>query len=130
MSVNPVTNDLNSSQFLKLMPSAAQEQQDPKVVPEKKPAVDPSSQSNNPNSVINDKISIETSPLKETPKNSSTKAPVGVVSHVVVSYNQQGEIRTKFVDSRNNVVYQIPSEMVAKIEDLMMKPNTSTDIKG
>jgi hypothetical protein len=56
--------------------------------------------------------------------------PAGVVSHVVVSYNLKGEMRTKFEDSRNNVVYQIPSEMVAKVQDLMTMKNTSTNIKG
>ena len=56
--------------------------------------------------------------------------PAGVASHVVISYNPQGKIRTKFVDSRNNVVYQIPSEMVAKLEDQMQKPETSTSVKG
>lgn len=41
-----------------------------------------------------------------------------VMSHVVASYNQQGKVRIKFMDSSNNVVYQIPTEMVAKMEDL------------
>jgi hypothetical protein len=71
--------------------------------------------------------------LKQTPTPTAAKSdnkPAGVVSHVVVAYNQQGKTRIKFMDNRNNVVYQIPSEMVAKIEDLMMKPETSTDVKG
>lgn len=63
-----------------------------------------------------------------TPPN--TSEPAGVASHVVISYNQQGKMRTKFEDSRNNVVYQIPSEMVAKMEDQMLKPETSTSVKG
>jgi hypothetical protein len=54
--------------------------------------------------------------------------PAGVVSHVVESYNLKGELRTKFLDSRNNVVYQVPSQMVAKIQDLMIKSNKSADI--
>ena len=56
--------------------------------------------------------------------------PAGVVSHVVVSYNQQGKLRTKFEDSRNNVVYQLPSEMTAKLEDRLLSSNSSTDIKA
>ena len=55
---------------------------------------------------------------------------VRAMSHVVESYNQQGKVRIKFVDSHNNVIYQIPSEMVAKIEDQMMKPETFADTKG
>lgn len=61
--------------------------------------------------------------------NIDTKA-AGVVSHVVVTYNPQGKMRTKFLDSRNNVVYQVPPEMLAKMEDLMMKMEISTNIKG
>ena len=56
--------------------------------------------------------------------------PAGVVSHVVVSYNQQGKLRTKFVDSRNNVVYQLPSEMTAKLEDQLLAANSSTNVKA
>lgn len=60
----------------------------------------------------------------------SDKNPVRAMSHVVESYNLHGKVRTKFMDSKNNVIYQIPSEMVAKMEDQMMKPETSTDVKG
>jgi hypothetical protein len=58
------------------------------------------------------------------------KKPVRAMSHVVKVYNLQGEERTKFMDSHNDVVYQIPSEMVAKLEDQMMKPETSANTKG
>jgi hypothetical protein len=54
----------------------------------------------------------------------------GAASHVVVTYNPQGKMRTKFLDSRNNIVYQVPPEMLARMEDLMMNPETSTNIKG
>lgn len=60
----------------------------------------------------------------------SSNQPAGIVSHVVESYNQYGKVRVKFMDSRNNVVYQTPSEMVAKIEDQMKTPNTSANVKG
>ena len=60
----------------------------------------------------------------------SSNQPAGIVSHVVESYNQYGKVRVKFMDSRNNVVYQTPSEMVAKIEDQMKAPNTSANVKG
>jgi len=64
------------------------------------------------------------------PKQQVASEPAGVVSHVVQSYNQQGKLRTKFEDSRNNVVYQIPSEMTAKLEDQLLAPNSSTDVKA
>ena len=62
--------------------------------------------------------------------NESSKKPVRTMSHVVEVYNLQGKVRTKFMDSNNNVIYQIPTEMVAKMEDQMVKPETSTSIKG
>lgn len=62
--------------------------------------------------------------------NENDRKPAGVVSHVVVSYNLRGEMRTKFEDSRNNVVYQVPSVMVAKMQDLMMSMNVTTNVEG
>lgn len=82
---------------------------------------------------------IQISPTeKQTPKKASvvTKAVVanssasGSPSHVLVTYNPQGKKRTKFLDSRNDVVYQVPPEMLAKLQDLMMKPETSANIRG
>jgi hypothetical protein len=52
------------------------------------------------------------------------------MSHVVEVYNTQGKKRLKFMDNRNNVIYQVPSEAVAKMEDLMMKPDASTSQNG
>lgn len=69
---------------------------------------------------------------KQSPvaRDESDKKPARVMNHVIESYNQQGKVRIKFMDNNNNVIYQIPSEMVAKIEDQMMKPETFADIKG
>jgi len=78
---------------------------------------------------VKDKVSISSKPTPVAKVEKDSK-PAGVVSHVVESYNLKGEVRTKFLDSRNNVVYQVPSEMVAKIQDLMMKTNTTADING
>jgi hypothetical protein len=52
------------------------------------------------------------------------------MSHVVEVYNTQGKKRLKFMDNRNNVIYQVPSEAVAKMEDLMLKPDASTSQNG
>lgn len=51
-----------------------------------------------------------------------------VMSHMIEKYNYKGMLRIRFVDSKNNVIYQIPSEMVARTEDLMSKPGTSISI--
>lgn len=67
---------------------------------------------------------------KSDPENTKSKNSAREMSHVLVVYNPQGKLRTKFMDSNNNVIYQIPSEMVAKMEDQMMKLDTSTNIKG
>ncbi|MDD2852711.1 MAG: hypothetical protein PHY09_12545 [Desulfuromonadaceae bacterium] len=58
------------------------------------------------------------------------KQPERAISHVIETYNQYGDVRTKFVDSKNNVIYQIPSEMVAKMEDLLGKSDNTTNVKG
>jgi hypothetical protein len=52
------------------------------------------------------------------------------MSHVIEVYNTQGKKRLKFMDNRNNVIYQVPSEAVAKMEDLMLKPDASTSKNG
>lgn len=62
--------------------------------------------------------------------NESDNKPVRAMSHMVESYNQHGKVRIKFMDSNNSVIYQIPTEMVAKMEDQMLKPETSANIKG
>jgi hypothetical protein len=62
--------------------------------------------------------------------NKNSGEPAGVVNHVVVSYNQQGKMRTKFEDSRNNVVYQLPSEAAAKLEDQISSSSRFTSVKG
>lgn len=56
------------------------------------------------------------------------KQQVRVMNHVVQTYNLHGKVRTKFMDSNNNVIYQIPAEMVAKTEDLMKtEPAANTE---
>jgi len=80
------------------------------------------------NKVTSEKSAASKSAITTASDNSSPSA--GTVSHVVISYNQHGKLRTKFVDSRNNVVYQIPSEMVTKLEDQMLTSNSSTNVKA
>lgn len=73
---------------------------------------------------------VESTLLTDKKARENRTKPPGVVHHVVVSYNQFGKVRTKFMDSRNNVVYQVPSELVARVEDLMLKPENSTNTTG
>ncbi|MDD2308163.1 MAG: hypothetical protein PHH91_01100 [Desulfuromonadaceae bacterium] len=91
----------------------------------------PSSQTEPPNVVV--KADNKIFPAnKQAPDAGIEKlnTPVRAMSHVVESYNQQGKVRIKFMDSSNNVVYQIPTEMVAKMEDQMLKPETAADVEG
>ncbi len=60
----------------------------------------------------------------------SGKKIVRGMSHVVESYNPQGKVRIKYMDSSNNIIYQIPSEMVAKTQDLMTNTQAATNVKG
>ena len=60
---------------------------------------------------------------------SKPKKESSVMSHMVEQYNIQGKLRIKFLDNKNNVIYQIPPEMVAKTEDLLMKSETSVNVK-
>ncbi len=75
-------------------------------------------------------------PKADTPSNSSSNVaavashkPVRSMSHTVESYSPQGKIRIKFEDSNNNVIYQIPTEMVARTQDLMTN-TTPADIRS
>ena len=79
--------------------------------------------------IANKKVSLANK-TKAIEESGGHQKPARAMSHVVETYNLHGQVRIKFMDNHNNVVYQIPSEMVAKVEDQMMKPETSTNIKG
>lgn len=58
------------------------------------------------------------------------KSPARGMSHVVESYDSKGKVLTKYMDSSNNVIYQTPSEMVLKTQELMTNTQATTNIKG
>jgi hypothetical protein len=126
MDVNSISGNVTAAQFQALRPAA----------PADKPAKGVSSQlekvPNKATQLADVAAANTTDKVSDTSKPSSfvNSVPENKPNHVLVSYNQQGELRTKFMDSNSNVIYQIPSEMVAKIEDQMMKPNTTTSVKG
>jgi hypothetical protein len=131
MSVNSITTDA-AAFTLKPLTTALSLDQSAKPVTSTNGQL--SSQTVTPSVVPNDnnKVSSVSSANRQSPdaRNESNKKPVRAMNHVVESYNQQGKVRIKFMDSNNNVIYQIPTEMVAKMEDQMMKPEISADIKG
>ena len=64
------------------------------------------------------------------PAGIAEKNPVRGMSHITESYDARGNMITKFIDSSNNVIYQTPSEMVVKAQELMTNTQAATDIKG
>lgn len=81
-------------------------------------------------SIPDQKVSTAVKKSSEMAVDGKKSNAVREMSHVVETYNLQGEVRIKFMDSNNHVLYQIPSVMVAKIEDQMMKSNSAATIRG
>ena len=65
-----------------------------------------------------------------TPAGGIEKKPVRGMSHISESYDARGKVITKFMDSSNNVIYQTPSELVVKTQELMTNSQAVTNIKG
>jgi len=70
--------------------------------------------------------------VRDTAKKSAkegTARTSGRVGSVLFVYNSKGELRIKFMDSTNNLVYQTPPVMVARTEDLMMRSDPSVSAR-
>ncbi len=129
MSVNSIPADAAAS-VLKPLPRAGSLEQPLQGASSASNALSKqTAQSSNPEASAIEKVS---SAKKQSPEagTESRKKPVRAMNHVVEVYNRQGKARTKFMDSKNHVIYQIPSEMVARLEDQMMAPDASTSTKG
>jgi len=130
MSVNSIATGSMATHQLQSVISAGAANKQVKVT---SPSKDTASTQTLKSSVVDpnagNKISSDKAPSPVV-SNKNSSGSAGVVSHVVVSYNQQGKMRTKFEDSRNNVVYQMPSEAAAKLEDQITTSNKFTSIKG
>ena len=128
MSVNLITGD-GAVSSLKTLNMSVSDQAVKKTPLQYEHLLSQTVQSNAAEANFNNKVS----PVnKQSPESGieSRNKPIREMSHVVEVYNLQGKARTKFMDSNNDVIYQIPSEMVAKLEDQMMNPDTSTSTKG
>lgn len=64
------------------------------------------------------------------PVSVTDKNPARGMSHIAESYDATGKVITKYMDSANNIIYQTPSEMVLKTQELMADSQTTTNIKG
>ena len=131
MSVNSITSGSTVAYQVQLVKSAgpADGTDTSAVAAKGQPATDQAEQAGAVASHTSTKTLTEKLP-SPVAANGNGSHSAGVVSHVVVSYNQQGKMRTKFEDSRNNVVYQMPSEMAARLEDQIATSSTSANIKG
>jgi hypothetical protein len=65
-----------------------------------------------------------------TPVGMAEKNSVRGMSHITESYDARGKVITKFMDSSNNVIYQTPSELVVKTQEMMTNTQAATNIKG
>ena len=86
-------------------------------------------------SVVSSKVQEDPSKVSDAVKVSESvavadKKPVRGMSHITESYDATGKVVTKYMDSSNNVIYQTPSEMVVKTQELMTTTQAATDIKG
>jgi hypothetical protein len=129
MSVNSITGNLAQFQMQPMQPNGSTDKS-VKETPASNDQLSTKAVQVSPLDALTDNN--KSTAIKKTAvaSNAGSSQPAGIVSHVVESYNQYGKVRVKFMDSRNNVVYQTPSEMVAKIEDQMKAPNTSANVKG
>lgn len=46
---------------------------------------------------------------------------------ILFAYNFRGDLRIKFMDSGNKMVYQTPALLFSRMTDIMMLPSTSVD---
>lgn len=136
MSVNPIAQDL-TGYALRMMPDAA--------APSSAKTADVNSSINDQASLqqsvqpsvlpgaieqLQKKAAVDSSKATSDANPQSQKKPVREMSHVVETYTKQGELQLKFMDSNNNILYQIPSEMEATMKEQMKKPEISSDTTG
>jgi hypothetical protein len=62
------------------------------------------------------------------PENGNSKIG-GRIGAVLFSYNSKGALRIRFMDSSNALVYQTPPVMMARMMDLMMRPDSSVSAR-
>ncbi len=53
----------------------------------------------------------------------------GRIGSVVFVYNSKGDLRIRYMDSKNSLVYQTPPVLLARTADLMMRPGSSVSAR-
>jgi hypothetical protein len=73
---------------------------------------------------------------KESAKNEAANIsknknkPDRTIGDVQFAYNFKGDLRVRFMDRGNRLIYQIPPELVARVADTISQPNSSVDTKA
>ncbi len=88
--------------------------------------------------VISDQVQkADQEPRKEEVVNRETDRQVSkqgsggrTMGHVLFVYNLRGDLRIRFMDSKNMLIYQIPPVMVAKTMDLMSQFATAVNTRA
>lgn len=57
-------------------------------------------------------------PTEATANHAQNKSAAARMNHIVTTYNNQGKVFIKFIDSSSQVVYQIPSAMMAELQNM------------
>jgi len=65
---------------------------------------------------------------KNRPREDGFKAG-GRIGSVIFAYNSKGDLRVRFMDSANKLVYQTPPVMMARMMDLMLHADSSVSAK-
>jgi hypothetical protein len=72
-------------------------------------------------------------PPKEEPlrKRSEKQEPApGKIGDILFVYNPKGKVRIRFMDSSNNLIYQVPPVMLSRMMDLMQTLGSQVSIKA
>lgn len=81
------------------------------------------------NKVLDSKHEAEKEEAKKDEKKQE-KQPFRTMDDVLFAYNFRGDLRIRFMDSVNKLVYQMPPVLVARMSDLMSRPDSSVNTKA
>ncbi|MBI2353524.1 MAG: hypothetical protein HYV06_00605 [Deltaproteobacteria bacterium] len=60
----------------------------------------------------------------------SREQPSRTMNNILFAYNFRGDLRIRFMDSASKLVYQMPPVLVARLSDIMMRPDSSVNTKA
>lgn len=67
---------------------------------------------------------------EETSKENSREKPNGVTSKVQFAYDMKGDLSVRYMDTSNNLIYQVPSELMLRLKEAELKSDSSVDTKA